>query len=313
MKTYTCESCGAKLLVSEISHVTECLYCGNTIVIHNEEIDNLNIKKIIPFQIEKEEAMEKISYYTSDKPIDAKKVYVPVKFSSFQFDFLYYFRYREEERDDSGTTVSYHNSEQLLEGEANREIIFGTSKINNIQKSYEYNNQEILDYNPSLVQDVSIEISNFDNINLQAKQKERLKEYAKNYFRRFDIVKVFSENYFITNSKIDSYTTLVPVYIVKTNTGLIYNVTGIKITKKKINTKPRKVGIIVYIILSLIFTTLLKDNPNFLQPLLIVLFFIIFPIVIVKELSSTPFTFKNEFSNFKSEITYFIGKRKKLK
>ena len=77
---------------------------------------------------------------------------------------------------------------------------------------YEYRKQPVIDYNPSLVQDVSIEISDFSQIDLPKQQEKRLKDYAFRYFATWDISNVFSENYTISDSNVDSYTTLVPVY-----------------------------------------------------------------------------------------------------
>ena len=306
MRTYTCEACGAKLLVSEISHVTNCLYCGNTIVIHNEEIDNLNIKKMIPFQIEKEEAMKKVSYYTSDTPVDAKKIYVPVKFASFHYDYLYYFKYEVEHTDDDGgTTYTYHDADILLDGDAEREIIFGTSKINTIYHSFEYQGAKTIDYNPTLIEDVSIELSDFSNIDLKEKQKERLKDYTRSYFRNYDIVRVYSENYFFSNTSIDSYTTLVPVYVVKTEKNLVYNIPGIKTQnpQKSINSF---LGVLVAFLAFFSISLLLATEYALIGKLLILA-------AVVGVIYLSQKDNKGSFDGFKTKETQFSTRRKRLR
>lgn len=307
MKTYTCESCGAKMLLNDqLSHVTSCLYCGNTIVVRNEQIDNLNIKYMIPFSIDKEEAMTKIRKLTRNTPVEAKKVYVPVRFSSFDYDYLYYFEYVVEHTDEDGhTSYSYHDAEELLDGRAEREIVFGTSKVSNIYMDYEYRKQPVVEYNPTLVQDVTIEISDFSQINLPQQQEQRLKEYAARCFSKYDICKVYSENYFISNSTIDSFTTLVPVYVVRTARNIVYNVPGIKTPKPPISFGflPSLLlcllGVILISVLAITFDELV--GPVFLA---LVITFVVF----VKAKQNN-----HSFDGFQNNTFHFSSKRKKLK
>ena len=49
MKSYVCKSCGSNILLNDDSSFTTCLYCGNSIAVSNQAINDLNIKKIIPF------------------------------------------------------------------------------------------------------------------------------------------------------------------------------------------------------------------------------------------------------------------------
>ena len=59
MKSYICNSCGAELILNDNSTFTSCLYCGNNIAVVQKEYANLNIKKIIPFTIEKDDVIKK--------------------------------------------------------------------------------------------------------------------------------------------------------------------------------------------------------------------------------------------------------------
>lgn len=312
MKTYTCSACGTKMLLNDqISHISTCLYCGNTIIINNEEINNLNIKQMILFNIEKEEAIQKIKQVTKDKIVEAKKVYVPVKFSSYHYDYLYYFQYRVEHEDSEGhTSHSYHDTEILLDGDAEREIIFGTSKVSNIQKNYEYRKQPVVDYNPSLVQDVSIEISDFSKIDLPKQQEERLQEYAIRYFDKWDISNVYAKNYSITDSKIDSYTTLVPVYVIKTEKNVIYNIPGIKTPNDPIKTKST---IALFFGLVIAFCSLIFIMPYVRLDFPLLFFLCISFIILFLSYALENNHNNNSFEGYKTHVTKFSAKRKKLK
>lgn len=307
MKTYTCSACGAKMLLNDkLSHVSTCLYCGNTIVVNNEEINNLNIKQMIPFEIEKEEAIKKIKRITKDKIIEAKKVYVPVKFSEYHYDYLYFFEYRVEHEDDNGhVSYSYHDTEILLDGDAEREIIFGTSKVSDIRMDYEYRKHSVIPYNPSLVQDVSIEISDFSKINLPEQQEKRLKDYASRYFSKWDISEVYSENYCISESTIDSYTTLVPVYVVKTERNVVYNIPGIKTPNP-----PIKIGVlpaIIVAIMSFLLITFLTAYEASIVPFLFFAGIVIIVFLVLQKKDN------HTFEGFSTHATRFSPKRKRLK
>ena len=307
MKTYTCSACGAKILLNDqLSHVSTCLYCGNTIVVSNEEINNLNIQKMIPFTIEKEEAIRKIKRVTKDKVVEAKKVYVPVKFSNYHYDYLKYFQYRVEHEDEHGnSSYSYHDTEILLDGDAEREIIFGTSKVSDIKMDYEYRKQPVIDYNPSLVQDVSIEISDFSKIDLPKQQEKRLKDYALRYFASWDITTIYSENYCISDSKIDAYTTLVPVYVIKTERNVVYNIPGIKTPNPPIKINFFLAFIIAFISFILI-SILMAYEQSIIPPLFLVsIVFIGYSITRSKN--------NHTFEGFSTHATRFSPKRKKLK
>ena len=131
MRSYTCGTCGAELILNDNTNFTNCLYCGNSVAITSDKVIDLNIKKIIPFAIDREEAIDKFSKIIKDRVIDAKKVYVPVRYCSYEFDFLFYYQYREEYEDSDGHThVRYIDAETLLDGEVTDELIFGDSRIN---------------------------------------------------------------------------------------------------------------------------------------------------------------------------------------
>jgi hypothetical protein len=228
MRSYTCKTCGAELILNDETNFTNCLYCGNSIAITNSEIIDLNVKKIIPFSIEKEEAIEKYKKIIGKEIIDAKKVYVPVRYCRYDFDYLLYYEYRVESEDSDGhTSVSYYDTETLIDGNVNDEIIFGDGKIDNVHLAYEIRHQQRLDFDPVLLKDVSIECSNFDDSNLIKKSLEQdVRAFGRKRIKR-DISEIYSENYFIYGVNYEPFTTLIPVYIVKTDRGEIYNYPGV--------------------------------------------------------------------------------------
>lgn len=78
-----------------------------------------------------------------------------------------------------------------------------------------------------MLKDVSIECSNFDDSNLiKRKLEQDVRKFGRSKILR-DISAVYSENYFIYGINYESFTTLIPVYIVKTTNGEIYNYPGV--------------------------------------------------------------------------------------
>ena len=223
--------CGAELIINDDTNFTNCLYCGNNIAILNEELKDLNIKKIIPFSIDKEEAIEAYTKILRKDIIEAKKVYIPVRYCNFDFDYLLYYEYRVETTDSDGnTSVSYYDAETLVDGKVTEEFIFGNSKVNNVCLADEIRKQKRLDYDPVLVKDVSIECSNFDNSELiKAGLEQDIRIFGRRRIQR-DISEIYSENYFIYGTDYEPFTTLIPIYIVKTAQGKIYNYPGINPT-----------------------------------------------------------------------------------
>ncbi len=227
MRSYTCKTCGAELILNDDNNFTNCLYCGNSIAITNEELKDLNIKKIIPFSIDKEEAIQTYEKIIRKKIVEAKKVYVPVRYCNFDFDYLLYYEYRVESEDSNGhTTVSYYDAETLIDGNVKDEIVFGDSKVNYVNLPFEIRSHERLEYDPVLLKDVSIECSNFDKSELIKKGLEQdVRIFGKSKIKR-DISEIYSENYFIYGINYEPFTTLIPVYIIKTAQGEIYNYPG---------------------------------------------------------------------------------------
>ena len=311
MNTYVCDSCGAKILLNEMSHVSTCLYCGNTIVVHNEKMEDMNIKKIIPFQIGKEEAIQKlVRYGIRDEVVDAKKIYVPVRFCSYNYDYLYNFEYRVENEDDNGhRSYSYYDADILLEGTVKNEFVFGTSKVSNICLEYEFRFQPRVDYNLGLIQDVSIEIVNFNNIDFLKQKEKDLKRFSSRYFLRYDISKVYSENYFLSGFDIDSYSTLLPVYVLKTNRNVLYNVPGVLSEEKNYPSflQIYRNKICIIFVIGAIFSFYTFSNIFFS------IFILILMIIFLGLVPKLPNINTKNYDHYTCKQIKFSPKRKKLK
>lgn len=227
MKSYICNCCGAEIVINN-EKIKKCLYCGNNVAIIPREIIDMNIKKMIPFTLDKDYVIRKYNRSIFNRIREAKKIYVPVKFCSFDFDYLIYYELiiRGDESD------TYEDVERLFDGTFNCKPLFGKGKISDVESSNFINTDSRIDFDPVLLEDVSIECSNFDD---QYFTKKSLENFTKTFcIKRIEdtIYKVYSENYYITDLNVDSFTTLLPVYIIKYYDGTIRTVPGIKVNER---------------------------------------------------------------------------------
>lgn len=335
MKAYVCKSCGAELLLNDDANFTICLYCGNNIAISEKEISDLNIKKIIPFTIEKEEAIENFNRMLSKDIKEVKKVYVPVRYCNFDFDYLLYYEYKSE---DSEGHTSYHDAEELIDGKATNDFIF-SSKIKNVYFLESIRKQERINYDPVILKDVSIEYApllSMESIKFQI--DDAVSNYSWGKISKGDgITRIYSRNYFTYNIEIEPFSTLIPIYMVKTRDGMIYNLPGVHIVKEE-NTRLKKICkfvlwlLIIYFSIILIIDLLhngftmkffdyLIDNfkmfvlffGNILIDCVVVLGIFILPIYFISLLTKRNGKFKRSFDNYESSKYSFRSRRKKIK
>ena len=96
-KIYTCTSCGAELFINGVETATYCAYCGQPTVVFSRVSEELRPERIIPFSIQKEQAVAVIRERLSHgffvpkaiKNFEVEKVrgiYIPY----FLFDAYYY-------------------------------------------------------------------------------------------------------------------------------------------------------------------------------------------------------------------------------
>lgn len=89
MKAYQCKSCGAELITDPTTTATSCPYCGNTAIIPQQMQDIMKPKFVLPFKVEKQAVVDKLSSYYKGKRLlpssfgnanhinEVKGVYVP--------------------------------------------------------------------------------------------------------------------------------------------------------------------------------------------------------------------------------------------
>ena len=69
MRGYNCPSCGAQLMVDQVTAVTSCPYCGNNTVVPGQLSDVLKPDLVIPFKYDKNAAVAALKSYYKGKPL----------------------------------------------------------------------------------------------------------------------------------------------------------------------------------------------------------------------------------------------------
>ena len=67
MRAYNCPSCGAQLMVDQVTAVTSCPYCGNNTVVPGQLSDVLKPDYVIPFKLDKNDAIAALKDYYRGK------------------------------------------------------------------------------------------------------------------------------------------------------------------------------------------------------------------------------------------------------
>lgn len=67
LRAFNCSSCGAQLLVDQVTAVASCPYCGNNAVVPGQLSDMLKPDYIIPFKLGREEAIAALKNYYKGK------------------------------------------------------------------------------------------------------------------------------------------------------------------------------------------------------------------------------------------------------
>lgn len=68
MKTYSCPSCGAELICDASTAATSCPYCGNTTVVPGQFSGTLKPDFVIPFKMDKKQAVAALKKHYNGKP-----------------------------------------------------------------------------------------------------------------------------------------------------------------------------------------------------------------------------------------------------
>ena len=90
LNVYACNSCGGEIISDETTAATSCPYCGNPIVMMGQFKGELKPDYVIPFKLDKEDAVSALKKHYTGKPLlpkifkdqnhidEIKGVYVPV-------------------------------------------------------------------------------------------------------------------------------------------------------------------------------------------------------------------------------------------
>lgn len=89
LRAYNCPACGAQLIADETTAASSCPYCGNPTIVPSQFKGSLKPDYVIPFQLTKEDAVNKLKDFYHGKPLlpkafrsdnhiqEIKGVYVP--------------------------------------------------------------------------------------------------------------------------------------------------------------------------------------------------------------------------------------------
>lgn len=67
LRSFNCSSCGAQLLVDQVTAVTSCPYCGNNAVVPGQLADMLKPDFVIPFKLDRDAAVAALRNYYKGK------------------------------------------------------------------------------------------------------------------------------------------------------------------------------------------------------------------------------------------------------
>ena len=234
MESYRCQSCGAEILINDTtgSGFSKCIYCGSNVTLFKKEYSKLNLKKMVPFRTSEEEAINYLTnvlnYTRRNEILDVKRIFIPVRFCSYDFSYLCSYRYVVSS-DEDGTT--YDNNDSLIDGSVKEEMILETSIMNNLLGFHDLRDNVRYDFDPVKLGSISCEFSDkYNEENIIKLIEKRMVEFGKGVFSRTggrSVTKVYNVNHYLSNTQIDSYTTLVPVYLVRCRGGRNYAVSGV--------------------------------------------------------------------------------------
>ena len=230
MKSYRCSNCGAEILINDDNNFSKCIYCGSTVTLIHKEYKDLNIKKVILFKNPEIDAVNYLTNYlgytTRESIVDVKRIYIPVRFCSYDFNYLC--SYQAEEGSGDDTTLVDRTG--LLDGMVYNEAILETNIMNKILGFHDLRDNVRCDFDPVKLGNISCEFSDkYTEENIIKLIEKRMVEFGNKNFSRGtrSITKIYNVNHYLTNTKIDNYTTLVPVYLIRCKGGRNFAVSGV--------------------------------------------------------------------------------------
>ena len=261
MKSYKCNNCGAEIMINDENTFSKCIYCGSSVTLIKKEYGDLNIKKMLPFTTGEQEAVE---YLTKTLGLarfkdvrDVKRVFIPVRFCSYDFNYLCSY----DRVVSDGEDTSYIPTDGLIDGTVYKEAFLETNTMNVIYGFHDLRGKERDDFDPVRLGNISCEFSeNYKDDTVIEKMHNNVKSFGKQYFSASNITNITNVNHYINNIDIEPYTTLVPVYLVKTMGGAIFAVSGtinIKVTKNPTSLNDKQTLAFIVIMMGMCFFPLL--------------------------------------------------------
>ena len=231
MNSYKCDNCGAEILINDDNNFSRCIYCGSAVTLVKKEYKDLNIKKVILFTNTEEDAVNYLTnylgYVTRDNVVDVKRIFIPVRFCSYDFNYLCSYQCEVG----SGDDAHYEDKNGLIDGMVYNEAILETNIMNKILGFHDLRDNVRYDFDPVKLGSISCEFSDkYNEENIIKLIEKRMVEFGKGVFSRTggrSVTKVYNVNHYLSNTQIDSYTTLVPVYLVRCRGGRNYAVSGV--------------------------------------------------------------------------------------
>lgn len=128
---YSCGTCGAEVVASKTTMATVCAYCGSAISITSKAVDNFRPKKIIPYFISKDKAIDIYRQYAQSSEYIPDTFLANATIEKMQNLFVPF--YMNSMRIEADASVESRMVEKVRSG--NDEIVI-TKKYHTLLKSY---------------------------------------------------------------------------------------------------------------------------------------------------------------------------------
>lgn len=164
LRTYVCKNCGGSIITDNTTAAQCCPYCGSAVVINNNLQGNLKPDLVVPFKLDKQQAMEAFANHMKNKPLlprmfketnlleTIKGVYVPFWLYDAEVDASARFKGTRtrhySDRDYEYTETSYYSIYRSAEMGFDNVPVDGSTKVDSVlMESIEpFNIKEAVDF-----------------------------------------------------------------------------------------------------------------------------------------------------------------------
>ena len=238
MKSYKCNSCGAEVIFNE-GNFTNCIYCGSVITILPKEFSELNIKKIIMFNIDENEALKELNKkytYSREDVKEIIKYYIPVRFMDVSFNYYCDYDFIVQEEGEKTHEILKRRAD-LINGVVKKELVIQSNKFNKVIGFHDLGEIQRVDFDPIYLKDISCDFNLREDFDLNKIADSLVFMFGENYYSFRPIKEIYNSTYNIYNLDVENFTTLHPVYFIKLKGGASYAVSGCinnnEITRKR--------------------------------------------------------------------------------